>query len=345
MVTISNEKQESRISGTYIRTLVKQLASSRTKDSDSAMNPREKTTENSKKSTGKTHMQPQTQKKQVRRRLHTSRPYQERLLNMAEARREIVTALKQHRAAMKQRQRQQTQTQTQTLLLSEGESRPRPSSECVMDPFPYCVHPPPPPQPPDPFPWQIPTTNPPLNFVLPNQPLGLNLNFQDFNDIIQTSPSSSSSICTNNSNSVSINNNPPIFSSPPSSSPPPPSSSSTAAVAGGGGGDAGFHQTVDEEEMARMRSIGEKHQIEWNDTVNLVTSAWWFEFMKTVEPPEMKPEIDDDVCRPFGDVMEFPSWLNPTEEPYLSDYSSPDDPALSCMEIGEIEGMDGDWLA
>nr|VDC79144.1 unnamed protein product [Brassica rapa] len=49
---------------------------------------------------GKT--QTQTHKKQVRRRLHTSRPYQERLLNMAEARREIVTALKQHRASMRQ---------------------------------------------------------------------------------------------------------------------------------------------------------------------------------------------------------------------------------------------------
>ncbi|OEL21894.1 hypothetical protein BAE44_0017088 [Dichanthelium oligosanthes] len=43
-------------------------------------------------------------KKQARRRTHASRPYQERLLNMAEARREIVTALKIHRANMRQLQ-------------------------------------------------------------------------------------------------------------------------------------------------------------------------------------------------------------------------------------------------
>ncbi|GLJ10689.1 hypothetical protein SUGI_0133150 [Cryptomeria japonica] len=39
-------------------------------------------------------------KKQVRRRLHSNRPYQEHLLDMAEARREIVAALKYHRASM-----------------------------------------------------------------------------------------------------------------------------------------------------------------------------------------------------------------------------------------------------
>jgi hypothetical protein len=66
----------------------------------------------------KPHSQPQQQassqttaapKKQVRRRLHTSRPYQERLLNMAEARREIVTALKIHRASSRQDKEQQKQ--------------------------------------------------------------------------------------------------------------------------------------------------------------------------------------------------------------------------------------------
>ncbi|KAF8668739.1 hypothetical protein HU200_051925 [Digitaria exilis] len=47
-------------------------------------------------------MIPTTTKKHARRRTHTSRPYQERLLNMAEARREIVTALKIHRANMRE---------------------------------------------------------------------------------------------------------------------------------------------------------------------------------------------------------------------------------------------------
>ena len=45
-------------------------------------------------------------KKQARKRTHASRPYQQRLLNMAEARREIVTALKIHRATMRQQQQQ-----------------------------------------------------------------------------------------------------------------------------------------------------------------------------------------------------------------------------------------------
>jgi hypothetical protein len=64
----------------------------------------------------KTHSQPQqpassqttpAPKKQVRRRLHTSMPYQERLLNMAEARREVVTDLKIHRASMRHDKEQQ----------------------------------------------------------------------------------------------------------------------------------------------------------------------------------------------------------------------------------------------
>jgi hypothetical protein len=49
-------------------------------------------------------------KRQARRRTHTSRPYQERLLNMAEARREIVTALKIHRASSTRHQQQQQST-------------------------------------------------------------------------------------------------------------------------------------------------------------------------------------------------------------------------------------------
>lgn len=79
--------------------------------------------------------------------------------------------------------------------------------------------------------------------------------------------------------------------------------------------------------------------------------------MKTVEPDVIKTEeevavAEDDVFPKFSDVMEFPSWLNPTDEelfhhPYnLTHYSSSHNPPLTCMEIGEIEGMDGDdWLA
>jgi hypothetical protein len=62
---------------------------------------------------------PRAVKKQTRRRMHTSRPYQEGLLNMAEARREIVTALRIHRANMRQQQskfQQEQQRQQQPRL-------------------------------------------------------------------------------------------------------------------------------------------------------------------------------------------------------------------------------------
>jgi hypothetical protein len=54
-------------------------------------------------------------KKQARKRTHASRPYQERLLNMAEARREIVTALKIHRANMNKHQPHTYQHHADTL--------------------------------------------------------------------------------------------------------------------------------------------------------------------------------------------------------------------------------------
>ncbi|KAJ0261302.1 hypothetical protein HA466_0044510 [Hirschfeldia incana] len=235
---------------------------------------------------GKT--QTQTHKKQVRRRLHTSRPYQERLLNMAEARREIVTALKQHRASM----RQATRT-------------PPPPPPRI--PF---STPPPPPPPLDPFSW----SNTQLNLLLPNQPLGLNLNFQDFDDYIQTSSSSSTS--SNSSSVIYPTTNPQIYSTP---SPPLHTFPATS-------------ESVPHHQPPKQLMESEN---------NMVTSAWWSELMTKTE--------EDDVFPKLSDVMEFPSWLNPTDDeelfhPYnLTHYSSP---SLSCLEFGDIEGMDGDdWLA
>ncbi|ESQ42156.1 hypothetical protein EUTSA_v10014216mg [Eutrema salsugineum] len=302
---VRSNKQEPRVSATYIRSLVKQQLAS------STANTMTTTTDTN---GGKTQTQTQTQthKKQVRRRLHTSRPYQERLLNMAEARREIVTALKQHRASMRQ-----------AAMIPPP---PPPPPQNLFSA-------PPPPPPPDPFSW----TNPHLNLLLPNQPLGLNLNFQDFNDFIQTSSASSSSSSSSTSSSSSnsssssiFTTNPHIYSSP---SPPPPT----------------FAATSDSVAQPRKQLMEPENDV--------VTSGWWSELMmKTVEPEIIKAEdevvvVEDDVFPKFSDVMEFPSWLNQTEEelfhPYnLTDYSSPHNPPLSCMEIGEIEGTDGDdWLA
>ncbi|CAN8300951.1 unnamed protein product [Cochlearia groenlandica] len=283
----SKKQQETRVasSSTYIRSIhVKQQQHTSPKMTTTTTTADNKT-------------QTQTHKKQVRRRLHTSRPYQERLLNMAEARREIVTALKQHRASMRQ------------------------ASNKIPPPPPLNTFSPPlPPPPPDPFPH--------LSFVLPNQPLGLNLNlnFQDFNDFIQTSSSSSSSVSASSSSSSHHH----IYSSP---SPPPPFSHAT------------FAATSDTVPL----------MVESDNNV-VTSSSWWSEIM--MKPDIVKPEeeeaavVEDDVFPKFNDVMEYPSWLNPTEEeeifhPYdLNYYSSPHNPPLSCMEIGEIEGMDGDdWFA
>ncbi|KAK1549317.1 hypothetical protein Q3G72_000060 [Acer saccharum] len=379
------------LSGAYIRSLVKQLTSSRTKD---PMNPKDPDCVESVSGQNLTKIgegfsetpqtqqpqQPRQHKKQVRRRLHTSRPYQERLLNMAEARREIVTALKFHRAAMKQASEQQQQEKEQKqqslpLQLSsqpcfeqEGKIKSRrnpriyPSNSenfsNYVDNISYSSFSSPPP--PNPYSWSAFQLSPPfhetLNFPLPNQTLGLNLNLHDFNNL-------ETSLYHNN------NNNPSIYSSlSPSSSSSPTLSFATeefpsvaispevggppavAVVLESCGGD-GLHPTMDDEEMAEIRSIGEQHQMEWNDTMNLVTSAWWFKFLKTMElePEEMKP--GDDGYHPFDEIMEFPAWLNANEsclQQQCNDYCSDDyyqDPALPCMDIGEIDGMDSEWLA
>jgi len=374
-------KEEPHLSGAYIRSLVKQLTSSRTKD---PMNPKGHGSADSDGFSGKNMadyseglsknqksqqpQEPQPHKKQVRRRLHTSRPYQERLLNMAEARREIVTALKFHRAAMKQAneqqqeqknqqeqeqqqmQKQQQQSSLPVQLLpppcfeQEGKIKSRrnpriyPSNSTdfsnYLDNFSYTPFTPPPPCPPPyPFSWPSssildPTTAENINFPLPNQTLGLNLNFHDFNNIDTTlyySSDNPPSVYSSSSPSSSS------FPSPFIATEEIPSVSNTCEgmppaafdVTDSYGG-AGLHQVMDDEEMAEIRSIGEQHQMEWNDTMNLVTSAWWFKFMKTMElDPEVK-STEDDGCHPFEQVMEFPAWLNANDQQHFNDHFSQD---------------------
>ncbi|KAF5726125.1 Hydroxyproline-rich glycoprotein family protein [Tripterygium wilfordii] len=376
-------KEEPQLSGAYIRSLVKQLTSSRSKSSMHPKDPecvdgdgvpgqnltqvREGINETSQP---QQPQQPQQHKKQVRRRLHTSKPYQERLLNMAEARREIVTALKYHRASMKQaneKQQQQQQQNSQPVQLSpspfsdqEGKIKSSiypsetPNFSSYLDNFSYSAfsHPPPPN-----FSWPVCSIPPPpvaenLNLALPNQPLGLNLNFHDFHNL--------------DTNLYHNTNNFSVYSpSSPSSSSSPPISYATKEVPSVaishnlgpapvsesyGGGH--LHPVMDEEEMAELRSIGEQYQMEWNDRMNLVTSAWWFKFLTSMElePEKVKPE-EDDGYHPFDEIMEFPAWSNANESclhQHFDDGCSPEyfqDPALPCMDIEEIDGMDGDWLA
>ncbi|KAL2525442.1 hydroxyproline-rich glycoprotein family protein [Abeliophyllum distichum] len=351
--------QEPHLSGAYIRSLVKQLTSSRTKDSAHPKmqeNLEREGISSTKMADGFSETvqeSPQQHKKQVRRRLHTSKPYQDRLLNMAEARREIVTALKFHRAAMKQASEQQQQKNSRVEQESLHTNAALVTDFCNFeDNFSYssgfCP-------PYNPYHWDSSTIAPPvlvqenMNFPLPNQTLGLNLNFHDFNNL--------DTILYHNNNNPSIYS----YSSPSSSSSSPPLLTreiipSMAAVSQEGPssmvaadvGDLGLHPVMDDKEMAEIRSIGEQHQMEFNDSLNLVTSAWWFKFLNATEiGPEAKSE--EYGASPFDEVIEFPAWLNANESclQNLNDYYSEylQDPALPCMDIEEIEGMDGDWLA
>lgn len=362
---LCNLEEKPHLSGAYIRSLVKQLTTSKAKES---MNPINSDcivagdTSQARKSTKQDRVfeghqpkqpaQPRQHKKQVRRRLHTSRPYQERLLNMAEARREIVTALKFHRAAMKQANEQHQQHQHQHQQEAQQQpsvslqpmqhssfeqdgifkSRRNPGSypSCTtnfsnyMDAFSYSSvsHPLPSfsnsytcPSASPIAPSLVPETP---NIMLPNQTLGLNLNVHDFADL-------SATLYLDNINTSSNS-----YSSPSSSSPSlsiaidqeTPSAAisqgeetnatvghtidSSAAIQPTGG----LHTSMDDEGLAEIRSVGEQYEMEWNDTVNLVTSAWWFKFLKSMEHGGSDDKPEDDAYHIFEEVMDFPAWLN-----------------------------------
>ncbi|KAK3003961.1 hypothetical protein RJ639_020232 [Escallonia herrerae] len=331
------------LSGAYIRSLVKQLTSSRTKE-DHPILPKGSDTDGNgccltadknkcQNASESPPRQPQQQqhKKQVRRRLHTSRPYQERLLNMAEARREIVTALKFHRAAMKQQAHDIEQQpavrppgpQQPSFRQDQGKLKPRRNHPRIYAPttsfsndyssyssafpcpsltsYPWPVAPPP----------SLSEDNLNANFALPNQPLGLNLNLHDFNNL------DADSLYLNNCNSSTIYS--PSASSYNSCSPslsfaPTEAHLSQEETADhiGENSTGLLHHAMDDEEMAEMRLLGEQHQMEWNDTLNSVTSAWWFKFLKAMElgPKDTDDDDYDGLYCPFEDqLLDFPAWL------------------------------------
>ncbi|XP_008787020.2 uncharacterized protein LOC103705172 [Phoenix dactylifera] len=399
-------KDEPHLSGAYIRSLVKQLSSSKSKDPMNMKSPNlahgdrlpldlakhgECHSEVQQQQPPPRPSQSQPPKKQVRRRLHTSRPYQERLLNMAEARREIVTALKLHRASMKQANEQQQQQQRQhqlpsvpsalqtspptleephqELIDSRRNVRTYPSnytfSNYLPDPsFSRFVYP-------SSLAWAYPSiphlSIDNLNLPLPNQPLGLNLNIQGFSDI-------DISFCNNH------NKNPPIQSSP---SPPPSSShsysySSPSTVSGlklpsvsnmppcvsevvSDPVSSILHPVMDDKEIAEIRSIGEQYDMEWNDTMNLVTSAWWSKFLKHMEesPNKRMRGLNEDGFHVFDEALDIPSWLNDGsvgdgKDNYLLQQQMDDychtkdylkDVTLPWLDIGEIDGWDAEWLS
>ncbi|XP_050892124.1 uncharacterized protein LOC127097673 [Lathyrus oleraceus] len=346
-------EQDPSLSSAYIRSLVKQLAT--TKKPKETMNTKHHHEHQNLRKQVKVH------KKQGRRRLHTTRPYQEKLLNMAEARREIVTALKFHRASKKQAREEEKhqkyqQQQQQDLRLSHSNQQqlscfdfeqdlrlsrrnPRIYPSCISNlsnDFSYSSsfsHPslslPS---------WPISSSFSPnllvenSNITLPNQTLGLNLTLHDFNSLDSTLLLDDN----NNNNDLSFCS----YSPAPSLSPPLyltndleiPSineisqgedvssmletieSSPTNQVKEGGS-----HAAMDDEGMEEMRSLGEQYQMEWNDTMNLVTSTLWFNFLKKME----NDAPQEDACHHvFDEFMEFdPTWLNAEEERCLEQWS------------------------
>lgn len=323
---------------------------------------------------------PQQHKKKVRRRLHTSRPYQERLLNMAEARREIVTALKFHRASMKQQQLTQQRKESLPVVhqpplqilsspsldlvteLGMNSAKSRmiyPSDGGLIFPSSSDSYR----QPWTPFTYNNSSATVPsdsifdnsgFSFPLPSQTLGLNLNIQDLSNL-RTSP---------------FQNNPSLFTSPPSSLSSPAMSATTTEEIhsaadythngafqtnnmGTESGGMSPYPAMDREVMKEIKSMGDCYDMVWNDTMNSLTSAWWLKYSKAAEMSpdliELKRAEDEHLSTPLSELPR--AWLNPADSYFPShlnvfcpEDSSPD-LSLPCIEIGEIEGVDGDWFA
>ncbi|KAG0476433.1 hypothetical protein HPP92_013274 [Vanilla planifolia] len=190
-------------------------------------------------------------KKKARRRLYASKPYQERLLNMAEARKEIAAALRFHRIAMKHQQNQTSQ-------------EPPPPPQPVTTPIYYsrniCKHP-------------FPCSSSPRPRPLTNHPLCPKSN-------METVPTTSAETCLSRaaeSRRLDTVETPTL--------------------------DSTLHPVMGDEEMAEIRSIGERHDWEWNDRVNLLTSAWWSRFLETMDGK-------GEAFRALGEAMDNPTWLS-----------------------------------
>ncbi|CAA6658696.1 unnamed protein product [Spirodela intermedia] len=302
---ITELKEDPHLSGAYLRRLVKQLGSSL---------PRATTDPKASQGFGETHPQgAATQhRKQARRRVHTSKPYQERVINMAEARREIVTALRVHRAAMKRASEQQQ-------LHQENHNRGEPLNfNSPILPSTLCP----------PFSWPYSNVAP----IIPCRPLGLNLNLEGFADRGTSISGIRTSLSDYSSSSSST-----AFRCPSAS---PETKSASEAIAKSAA-TRELHLSVDEEEMARIISIGEQHDLEWNDKLNSVTSAWWSELLQAAEASaggEGKAASSLAVPALLSDRQEHMDDRCCLSKEHMQDN------LLSRLENGEFAGVDSEWL-
>ncbi|KAL1834496.1 hypothetical protein ACET3Z_004147 [Daucus carota] len=304
---------------------------------------------------------PSRRRRQTRGRLL---PYED-LRDMAVAKREIVTALRLHRASMEQNIYNHTQQPHQMYSGSSSQATPQPEHKIKSksrrksrkydcnttinlpdnldtvsyQSFPY--------QPQTSQSWPLCASAPPpipatLNLLLPNQTLGLKLNLQDLDDLdITLLPNNHTPARCYTSTSPSTSNSP-ILSVAREETLYAGLSQAPSAANPDVEEDLGLHHAVDDEEMAEIRSVGEQHQIAWDDAMNVVTSTGWFNFLNTME---------DDTNR-FD--MEFSPWSNTNDNCFqqLDEHHSGNhsqDHTLPQMDIGEIEemineAMDGEWL-
>lgn len=273
---------------------------------------------------------------------------------MAEARREIVTALKIHRASMRQAKEQQQQQQQQLMQLqlhaqrqqevhlvqeqshaaTTGASVPSYAASysdyLYNSPFSHFTAPTPSSYSSAPLmiTYDAPVAPPMVNsehnlddqlVPLPAQPLGLNLSFQGFN--------SSSVAGDDTKNSITCSFDPPPLLQPsPASSYSVYSSPSVTTMASHDlsavtmentslAVDASLHRVLDDEEMAAIYSIGQQHDIEWSDTMNLVTSAWWSKLLESIEDKGNGTVVDQEAGGAANvtedpSLVDMPDWVS-----------------------------------
>lgn len=68
---------------------------------------------------------------------------------------------------------------------------------------------------------------------------------------------------------------------------------------------------MDDDEIAEIRLIGEQHDMEWNDKMNLMTTAWWSKYLKNMEDGLCEKEDPHEAgFQMFNEVFNMPSWLS-----------------------------------
>jgi len=70
-----------------------------------------------------------------------------------------------------------------------------------------------------------------------------------------------------------------------------------------------MHVAMDEENMEEIRASGERHQMELDDNMSLVTSFFWFDCLQKMEHNALDVNNEDETYHGiFDDELEFSLW-------------------------------------